>query len=59
MYEMRSNEFSSIIGYSKSVNKHTHFYMYISMYLIHNPHYINKMKKNREIRIALVCLVKL
>ena len=59
MYEMRSNEFSSIIRYSKSVNKHTHFYMYISMYLVHNPHYINKMKKNREIRIALVCLVKL
>ena len=25
MYEMRSNEFSSIIRYSKNVNKHTHF----------------------------------
>ena len=59
MYEMRSNEFSSIIRYSKNVNKHTHFYTYISMYLLHNPHYINKMRKNREIQIALVCLVKL
>ena len=57
-YKMRSNEFSSIIRYSKNVNKHTHFYTYISMYLLHNPHYINKMRKNSEIRIALVCLVK-
>ena len=58
MYEMRSNEFSSIIRYSKNVNKHTHLYTYISMYLLHNPHYINKMRKNSDIRIALVCLVK-
>ena len=58
MYEMRSNEFSSIIRYSKNVNKHTHLYTYISMYLLHNPHCINKMRKNSEIRIALVCLVK-
>ena len=49
MYEMRSNEFLSIIQYSKNVNKHTHFYTYISMYPLHNLQYINKMRKNREI----------